>query len=95
MGGESENIFTSFTFAAAADQSNYDHVKEKFDHHFNENNNNVRAYYPSKNLDAFTKILYTYCNCQRHQNYVVTPLQHHVIHDKLTFIYKDSKNNAG
>ena len=28
-------------------------------------------------------------------NYLVTSLQHHVIHDKLTFIYKDSANNAG
>ena len=57
MGGESENIFTSFTFAAGADQSNQNHVKEKFDHHFNDNNNNVLAYYASKNFDAFTKVL--------------------------------------
>ena len=35
------------------------------------------------------------CNCPRHQNYLVTSLQHHVIHDKLKFIYKDSTNNAG
>ena len=28
------------------------------------------------------------CNCQRHQNYLVTSLQRHVIHDKLTFITK-------
>ena len=97
MGGESEDILTSFTFAAGADQSNYDHVKEKFDHHFNNNNNNsnnVLAYYASKNLYAFTKILYTYCNYQRHQKYLVTSLQHHVIHNKLTLIYKDSTNNA-
>ena len=82
-------------FAAGADQSNYDHVKEKFDHHFNDNNKNVLAYYSSKNLDTFTKILYTYCNFQRHQKNLVTSLQHHVIHDKLAFIYKDSTNNAG
>ena len=66
MGGESEDIFISFTFAPGADQSNYDHVKEKFDHNFNDNNNNVLGYYASKNLNAFTKILYTCCNCQRH-----------------------------
>ena len=95
MGGESEDIFTSFTFAAGADQSNYDHVKEKFDHHFNDNINNVLAYYASKILDAFTKISYTYCYCQRHQKYLVTYLQHCVIHDKLTLINKDSTNNAG
>ena len=41
---ESENIFKSFTFAAGSHQSNYDHVIEKFDHHFNDNNNNVLAY---------------------------------------------------
>ena len=64
MGGESKDIFTSFTLAAGADQSNYDHGKEKFDHNFNDNNNNsVLGYYPSKNLDAFTKIIYTYYNC--------------------------------
>ena len=34
MGGKSEDIFTSFTFDDGADQSNYNRVKEKFDHHF-------------------------------------------------------------
>ena len=34
MGGESKDIFTSFTFDDGADQNNYDRVKEKFDHHF-------------------------------------------------------------
>ena len=34
MGGESEDIFTSFTFDDGTDQNNYDRVKEKFDHHF-------------------------------------------------------------
>ena len=34
MGGESEDIFTSFIFVDDADQNNYDRVKEKFDHYF-------------------------------------------------------------
>ena len=34
MGGEYEDIFTSFTFDDGADQNNYGRVKEKFDHHF-------------------------------------------------------------
>ena len=34
MGGESEDIFTSFTFDDGADQNNYDGVTEKLDHHF-------------------------------------------------------------
>ena len=34
MGGESEDIFTSFTFDDGADQIDYNRVKEKFDHHF-------------------------------------------------------------
>ena len=34
MGGESEDIFTSFTFDDGTDQNNYDRVKETFDHHF-------------------------------------------------------------
>ena len=32
MGGESEDIFTSFTFDDSADQDNYDPFKEKLDH---------------------------------------------------------------
>ena len=40
MGAESEDILTSFNFAAGADQSNYDHFREKFDSPFNDNNNN-------------------------------------------------------
>ena len=32
LGGESEDIFTSFTFDDSADQKNYDPFKEKFDH---------------------------------------------------------------
>ena len=95
MGGKSKNILGSFTFAAGTDQSNYDYVKEKLHHNFNDNKSNVLIYYACKNDDAFAKIIYTYCNCQRHQNYLVTSLQHHVIHEKLTFIYKDSINNAG
>ena len=35
MGGESEDVFRSFTFDDGADQNNYDGVKEKFDHYFN------------------------------------------------------------
>ena len=34
LGGQSEDIFTSFTFDDSADQKNYDPVKEKFYHHF-------------------------------------------------------------
>ena len=34
MGGESEDILTSFTFDDSADQNNYDRFKEKFDYHF-------------------------------------------------------------
>ena len=34
MGGESEDIFTRFTFDDGTDQNNYDRVKEKFDYHF-------------------------------------------------------------
>ena len=34
LGGESEDIFTSFTFDDSADQKNYVPVKEKLDHHF-------------------------------------------------------------
>ena len=33
MGGESEDVFTSFTFDDGAVQNNYDRVKEKLDHH--------------------------------------------------------------
>ena len=32
LGGESEYIFTSFTFDDSANQKNYDPFKEKFDH---------------------------------------------------------------
>ena len=39
MGGESEDIFTSFIFVDDADQNNYDRVKEKFDHYFIAKNN--------------------------------------------------------
>ena len=34
LGGESEDIFASFTFDESADQKKYDPVKENFDHHF-------------------------------------------------------------
>ena len=83
MGGASEDISTSFTFAAGADQNDYDDVKEKFDPFFNDI---IIIMYllitHLKILMRLQKILYTYCNCQRHQNYVVTSLEHHVIHDK-------------
>ena len=34
------------------------------------------------------------CNCQRYPEYLVTSLQHHVIHEMLVFICKDSTKNA-
>ena len=34
MGGESEDIFTSFIFDDGVDQNNYNRVKQKFDHHY-------------------------------------------------------------
>ena len=29
------------------------------------------------------------CNCQKHQNYLVTTFQHHVIHDKLIYLFTE------
>ena len=29
------------------------------------------------------------CNCQKHQNYLVTSFQHHVIHDKLIYLFTE------
>ena len=58
MGGESEDIFTSFTFNDGADQNSYDHVKEKFDHHFiaDKNVNYERAKFNQRVQDQYEPV---------------------------------------
>ena len=44
--------------------------------------------YVSQKFDRFFQ---SPCNCQKHQNYLVTSFQHHVIHVKLIFIQPRSQ----